>query len=111
MVEQTTPQDTRIAVFAYGICARVAKAAIDEAKEEGIKVGLFRPIVVWPFPAEAVSNFANQVDKIIVAEMNCGQLVLEVERAVKAKAKVSFVGQDDGVLMSPEKILNAIKEK
>jgi 2-oxoglutarate ferredoxin oxidoreductase subunit alpha len=110
MVEQTMPQDARIAVFAYGICARVAKAAVDEAKKQGIKVGLFRPIIVWPFPAETVSKFAHQVDKVIVAEMNCGQLVSEVERAVKGEAKVSFVGQDDGVLMSPEKILGAIKE-
>jgi 2-oxoglutarate ferredoxin oxidoreductase subunit alpha len=111
MVEQRMPQDARIAVFAYGICARVAKAAVDEAKKQGIKVGLFRPIIVWPFPAETISKLANQVDKIIVAEMNCGQLVLEVERAVKGKAKVSFVGQDDGVLMSPDKIIAAIREE
>jgi 2-oxoglutarate ferredoxin oxidoreductase subunit alpha len=111
MVEQRMPQDARIAVFAYGICARVAKAAVDEAKKQGIKVGLFRPIIVWPFPAETISKLANQVDKIIVAEMNCGQLVLEVECAVKGKAKVSFVGQDDGVLMSPDKIIAAIREE
>lgn len=110
-IEQTMMEDARIAVFAYGICARVAKAAVEQARAKGIKAGLFRPITLWPFPAEAVSKVARQVDKVIVSEMNCGQLVLEVERAAKEEAKVSFVGQDDGVLMSPEKILAAIKEE
>jgi len=110
MVEQTMVEDARIAVFAYGICARSAKAAVKAARAKGIKVGLFRPITLWPFPTEAVSKLAQQVDRIVVAEMNCGQLVLEVERASKGEARVSFVGQDDGILMTPEKILATIEE-
>ncbi len=111
MVERMMLEDARIAVFAYGICARVAQAAVEEARRRGIKVGLFRPVTLWPFPEAAVREFAKRVDKVIVAEMNSGQLLLEVERAIKEEGKVSFVGQEDGTLMSPEKILAAIVEE
>jgi len=110
MVEERMLEDARMAVFAYGICARVAQAALEEARRRGIKVGLLRPITLWPFPAAAVQKCAKRVDKVIVAEMNSGQLLLEVERAVKGEAKVSFVGQEDGTLMSSEKILAAMME-
>jgi 2-oxoglutarate ferredoxin oxidoreductase subunit alpha len=110
MIEETMREDADIVVFAYGICARVAQAAAEEARRQGIKVGLFRPITLWPFPAEAIRKVAERVKKIVVAEMNFGQMVQEVERAVKGSARISFVGQNDGVLMGPEKIMSAIKE-
>jgi 2-oxoglutarate/2-oxoacid ferredoxin oxidoreductase subunit alpha len=109
-VEQTMVEDARVVVFAYGICARVAKAAVQEARQQGIRAGLFRPITLWPFPTEAVRQLAKRVKKVIVAEMNYGQLLLEVERAVKGEAEVSFVGQDDGTLMSAGRIRAAITE-
>jgi 2-oxoglutarate/2-oxoacid ferredoxin oxidoreductase subunit alpha len=110
MTEETMLEDADIAVFAYGICARVAKAAVEEARRQGIKVGIFRPITLWPFPEEAVRKLGERVKKIVVAEMNFGQMVHEVERTVKESAHVSFVGQNDGTLMGPERIVAAIKE-
>jgi 2-oxoglutarate ferredoxin oxidoreductase subunit alpha len=110
ILEQIMLKDAIIAVFAYGICARSAISAVKAARAKGIRAGLFRPITIWPFPERAVSKLSQQVDKIVVAEMNCGQLLLEVERASKGEAKISFIGQDDGILIKPDKILAAIED-
>ena len=75
-----------------------------------MKVGLLRPITVWPFPTDVVRQLAEQLKTIIVVEENLGQLVLEVERAAAGKAKVSLVIQYDGQLITPEKILAGIEE-
>ncbi len=110
MVEERMLDDAEIAVFSYGICARVARAAVEEARRQGKKVGLFRPITVWPFPERQVRALSQRVKKIIVAEMNYGQLVREVERVVCERVPVSFVGSNDGMLMASEKVLKAIME-
>jgi 2-oxoglutarate ferredoxin oxidoreductase subunit alpha len=110
MVDQALIEDAKVAVFAYGTCARVARAAIELARKDGIRAGLLRPITLWPFPARSVIELSRRVERIVVAEMNCGQLLLEVERVSAGRAKVSFVGEDDGILMKPEKILAAIEE-
>lgn len=110
MTEQVMVEDAEIVVFAYGICARAAKAAVVAVRREGIRAGLFRPITIWPFPTEAVSRLAKNVKRIIVAEMNFGQLVGEVERANNGKAEVSLITQNEGNLFSAQRIINAIKE-
>lgn len=108
MFEEMMLEDAEMAVFSYGICAGGAKAAVMEARARGIKVGLFRPITIWPFPTEAVSHLAQRVKRILVVELNFGQLVREVERASRGKAEVTFLGDDVGQLISPEQILNEI---
>ena len=109
MNEEMMLEDAQTAVFAYGICARGAKAAVMAARAEGIKVGLLRPITLWPFPAEAVSQLARQVKRILVVEMNYGQLVREVECASRGNTEVTFLGEDVGQLITPEVILSEIR--
>jgi 2-oxoglutarate ferredoxin oxidoreductase subunit alpha len=110
MIEETMLEDAKIAVFAYGITARSAKAAVRAARAQGIKVGLMRPLTVWPFPKEAVAKLTERVDKIVVVELNLGQLVREVECASAGKAKVTLLSQVDGLLITPQKIVDCIKE-
>jgi 2-oxoglutarate ferredoxin oxidoreductase subunit alpha len=110
MIEEMMTEDAEVAVFAYGITARSAKAAVTAARAEGIKAGFLRPITVWPFPTEAVSKLAERVKNILVVELNLGQLVREVERASATKAPITFLSQVDGLLITPQKILDRIKE-
>jgi len=108
MYEEMMVEDAEVAIFSYGICAGAAKAAVMEARARGIKAGLFRPITIWPFPTEAVRKLAERVKRILVVELNFGQLVREVERASGGKAEVTFLGDDVGQLIPPEQILNEI---
>jgi len=108
--EEKWLEDANVAVFAYGTTARTAKDAIIEARKSGVKVGLFRPITLWPFPDREVEKLAEQVDVMIVAEMNLGQMVFEVERCCRGKTKVRGVFQASGEPIAPRKILDAILE-
>jgi 2-oxoglutarate ferredoxin oxidoreductase subunit alpha len=110
IIEKAFLDDAEVAVFAYGICTRSAKAAVKIARAAGMKVGLVRPITVWPFPTETIRRIAEQLRAIIVVEENLGQLVLEVERAAEGKAKIFMVNQYDGQLITPGKILAGIEE-
>jgi 2-oxoglutarate ferredoxin oxidoreductase subunit alpha len=87
-VEEHMLGDAEIVVFAYGIVARAALSAVRKARQQGIKAGLLRPITLWPFPEKHVAKAAENAKAIIVPEMNCGQMVREVERA--AKENTSF---------------------
>jgi 2-oxoglutarate ferredoxin oxidoreductase subunit alpha len=82
-VEEQMLEDAEIVVFAYGIVARAALSAVRKARQQGIKAGLLRPITLWPFPEKHVAKAAKNAKAIIVPEMNCGQMVREVERAAK----------------------------
>jgi 2-oxoglutarate ferredoxin oxidoreductase subunit alpha len=107
-VEEVMLEDADVVVVAYGIVARAALSAVKKAREEGIKAGLLRPITLWPFPEKKVAKIAKQAKKIVVAEMNCGQLVREVERQAKETpvAFLSKLGEDPH---TPMEILEAIK--
>ena len=80
------------------------------ARKEGIKVGSVRPIVVWPFPEEAIRNLAEKVKAIVVVEMNCGQIYYEVERCAAGKADVYLVSHAGGTVHKPEQIYQKILE-
>ncbi|MEM2465721.1 MAG: 2-oxoacid:acceptor oxidoreductase subunit alpha [Candidatus Bathyarchaeia archaeon] len=82
-VEEQMLDDAEIVIFAYGIVARAALSAVRKARQAGMKAGLFRPITLWPFPERHVTKAAEKAKAIIVPEMNCGQMVREVERAAK----------------------------
>ncbi len=103
--------DAEIALVAFGSMGRSAQVAVDLAREQGIKAGLFRPITLWPFPEEKVQKLAEQVDTILVPEMNLGQLILEVERCVHGKANVEGVNKVGGLPIEPPEILEAIKAR
>lgn len=108
--EEYMLDDAEYAIVAYGGTVRAAKGAIEQLRAEGIKVGLFRPVTVWPFPEEAMKAVAKKVKGVIVAEHNYGQLLLEVERVIKNDAPLSFVGKVDGTTLKPEDIAAKVKE-
>jgi 2-oxoglutarate ferredoxin oxidoreductase subunit alpha len=108
-LEKTMLDDAEVVVVAYGIVARAALSAVRKARENGIKAGLLRLITLWPFPAEYVAKVAKQADRIVVPEMNCGQMVREVERAAK-ETPVKFVSKLGEEPHTPMEILEAIKE-
>ena len=101
--------DARVAVVACGIVARSARRAVRLAREKGIAAGLFQPKTIWPFPDEQVAEIAARVDRIIVPEMNMGQLVGEVERAARGKCEVVGHSRVDGEPITPEEILELVK--
>jgi 2-oxoglutarate ferredoxin oxidoreductase subunit alpha len=107
-VEEVMVEDANVVVVAYGIVARAALSAVRKARAEGIKAGLLRLITLWPFPEKNVAKIAKQAKTIVVAEMNCGQLVREVERSAKETPVVflSKLGEDPH---TPMEILEAIR--
>jgi 2-oxoglutarate ferredoxin oxidoreductase subunit alpha len=107
-VEETTLEDADVVVVAYGIVARAALSAVRKAREMGIKAGLLRPITLWPFPEKHVAKIAKQANKIIVPEMNCGQMVREVERFAK-QTPVVFLSKLGEEPHTPMEILEAIR--
>jgi 2-oxoglutarate ferredoxin oxidoreductase subunit alpha len=100
--------DAEIVVVAYGIVARAALSAVRKARENGIKAGLLRLITLWPFPTEYVGKIAKRTHGIVVPEMNCGQMVREVERAAK-ETPVTFLSKLGEEPHTPMEILEAIK--
>ncbi len=111
-IESHQMDDAKIAIFAAGITARSAKAAIAMARAEGIKVGLLRPLTIWPFPDEAVRKMLRDVDTVIVPELNQGQLINEIRRLTKDKSESDVVSirKVTGDLITPNEILRKIKE-
>jgi len=102
--------DAKIAIFAYGGVARSARRAVKECREAGIRVGLFEPVTIWPFPAEAVLDVAGGVKAFVVAEMNLGQMAREVELASKCQTEIHRVNRVDGDPITPKQIIDKIKE-
>ncbi len=102
--------DAEIAIFAYGTNAAAARVAVDEARSSGIKVGMFRAITLWPFPEKQVAELGKTFDKLIVTEINLGQMLYEVDRAVKNNAEIHTVLQAAGIPIRPQQILDKIKE-
>jgi 2-oxoglutarate ferredoxin oxidoreductase subunit alpha len=109
-VETFMMDDADIAIFAYGIVGRSAREAVDRARADGIRAGLIRPLTLWPFPHAEVAEAAHQVDTIIVAEMNLGQLIGEVERAAGGQAEIVGHLRADGEPMTPT-VLGALLAK
>jgi 2-oxoglutarate ferredoxin oxidoreductase subunit alpha len=102
--------DADVALFAYGSTSRSARWAVRRAREEGIRVGLFRPIVLWPFPQKGVHSLAQKVRYIIVPEMNLGQMAHEVEWASRGSTEVVKINRIDGEPVRPLDILDKIRE-
>jgi len=103
-------ENAEILVFAYGSSARAAKGAIEQARKKGLSVGLMRPRIIWPFPRREIEEIAARFKHVIVPELNQGQIVGEVERAVAGKAQVHFMSRIDGEMFSPKQILEKIEE-
>lgn len=97
-------EDADIVVVAYGITARAAQHAVSEAREKGIKAGLFRPITLWPFPERGLRTAVGAAAHVLVPEMNAGQLVLEIERLCAGRATVSGLNRLNGEPIRPQDI-------
>lgn len=100
--------DAETVVVAFGVSARAARRAVRVARERGERVGLFRPRTLWPFPDREIAALAGRVRTIVVAEMNLGQIVREVERAVAGRVPVVGRFRTDGQPMAPDDVLGAL---
>lgn len=107
-VEEYRMDDAEVVMMAYGVTSRICKKVVDLGREKGVKMGLIRPITVWPFPTERLSELANddKVKMFVTAEMNAGQMVEDVRLAVDGRKPVYFTGRMGGILPTPEEILD-----
>ncbi len=102
-------EDAEIAVISFGVAGRVALSAVKDAREEGIKVGLFRPITLAPFPKKEIAELSKRVKRILVVEMNTGQMLEDVKQAVSERVPIEFYGRIGGVTPFPDEILDEIR--
>ena len=100
----TTLEDADILLVGYGITSRILRSAVEAARAEGQRVGLFRPITLWPFPSEALGKAAADVRKVLVVELSNGQMVEDVRLALNGKVPVKFYGRTGGNVPSVEEI-------
>ena len=103
--------DAEYMIVAFGSAARIAEKAIEMARAEGIKVGLFRPITLWPFPTNEIAAAAAKVKGVLVAEINAGQMIDDVRLAVNGKVPVEHYGRLGGIVPEPEEMVKVLKEK
>ena len=108
MYEEYLMEDAEVCVTAFGIASRVAKNAIDEARKQGVKVGLIRPITLWPFPTKVFEKYADKVKGFISVELSMGQMIEDVRLAVNGKAPVTLCNRSGGMIPSPEQVLESI---
>ena len=101
-------EDARLVVVAYGTAARIARGAIRRARAEGIRVGLFRPKTLWPFPSAALRELADQIPNLLVYEFSAGQMVDDVRLAVRENTRVDFAGRLGGVVPAPDAVARRI---
>ncbi len=107
--EEFMTEDAEIVVVAFGASSRVARSAIKAAREEGIKVGMIRPITVWPFPDKAIEKVVPTAKKFLCVEMNMGQMVDDVRLVVNGRKPVEFFGRTGGVIPTPAEVLDQIR--
>lgn len=98
-------------IVAFGSLARICLKAQEMAREEGIKVGILRPITLWPFPSEIIAEYAKKVKGIISIELNAGQMVEDIRLAVNGAIEVKFYGRLGGIVPTPDEILDVIKKE
>jgi 2-oxoglutarate ferredoxin oxidoreductase subunit alpha len=101
-------EDAELIVVAFGIAARIAKGAIKNARAEGMRVGMLRPITLWPFPTDIVQELVKKTKHFLVFEMNMGQMLEDVQLALEGKGKVFFYGRPGGVIPTPSEVLRVI---
>ena len=110
MYESFMMEDAEYCVVAFGIAARISKNAVVAARKKGIKVGLIRPITLWPFPTEVIAKAAEQVKGFVCAELSMGQMIEDVRLASGCKKPVLLCNRTGGMIMSPEEVLAKIDE-
>ena len=104
-------EDADYMIVSFGSAARISEKAIELAREEGIKVGLFRPITLWPFPTKQIAEAAKGKKGVLVAEINAGQMVEDVRLSINGALPVEYFGRLGGIVPDPEEIVQALKNK
>jgi 3-methyl-2-oxobutanoate dehydrogenase (ferredoxin) len=104
-------EDAELVIVSFGSASRIAEKAIELAREDGLKVGLFRPITLWPFPLTQLQEVAKGKKGMLVVEINAGQMIDDVRLAVNGKEQVEHFGRLGGIVPEPEEIVKALKEK
>lgn len=107
--ESIAVEDADILLVAFGLASRICQKALQLARERGLRVGLLRPITLYPFPVEAIAAIASRVGAVLDVEMNAGQMVEDVRLAVEGRCPVHFKGRMGGMIPSPEDVLQAIE--
>jgi 2-oxoglutarate ferredoxin oxidoreductase subunit alpha len=108
--EESDTEDADIVIAAHGTVARIAKSVVRMARTEGIQLGLFRPITLWPFPYEPLRALSDRVDTVLTVEMSAGQMWEDVRLAVAERAATPFYGELGGVVPTPRGILNEVRK-
>ncbi len=109
MYEEYMVDDAEIVVAAFGIAARVSRSAVNEARKQGIKVGMIRPITLWPFPKAPFAKAADHAKAFISVELSMGQMIEDVRLATECRVPVTLCNRAGGMIPSPEQVLEAIK--
>ena len=109
MYEEYMMEDAEYCVVAFGIASRVSKNAVNAARAKGIKVGLIRPITLWPFPTAPFKKYKRQIKQYISAELNMGQMIEDIRLATECSAPVTLCNRTGGMIISPEQVLESIE--
>lgn len=109
--EEIMCDDAEYLLVAFGSSARICQKAVEIAREQGIKLGLLRPITLWPFPKKALAAYADKVKAMLSVELNAGQMVEDVRLAVNGKVPVEHYGRLGGIVYTPDEIVEAVKNK
>lgn len=108
--EKIDCEDAEYLIVAFGSCARIAQKAIEHAREKGVKVGLFRPITLWPFPSKPLYERSKKLKGILVVELNSGQMIEDVNLAVKCSLPVEHFGRLGGIVPDPDEVVEALEK-
>jgi 2-oxoglutarate ferredoxin oxidoreductase subunit alpha len=108
LFDEYMTDDCDVLLVAYGTSARIARGAVDMARKDGRKVGLLRPITLWPYPSDAIAKYSKTVKKIITIELSAGQMVEDVRLAANGRCPVEFVGRTGGGIPSEKSILEQL---
>ena len=103
-------EDCDILLCAFGATARVVKSAVNDARAQGIKAGLFRPKTLWPFPVKEINEAAKSAKKLLSVEMSMGQMIDDIKLAINCSKPVEFYGRTGGVIPTPAEVLAEIKK-
>lgn len=106
--EETFLKDAKIVMVAYGVSARICSSAVQKARQQGLKVGLLRPITLWPFPETVIKRLSQRVKSFLVVELSTGQMIEDVKLAVNGKVPVSFLGKPGGGVFNPDEIVKEL---
>ena len=111
MYEEIMTGDAEYLFVAFGLSARICQKATDIARAKGIKVGLFRPITLFPFPTAQIAATGSRVKGILVVEMNAGQMIEDVRLSLGCKVNIEHFGRFGGIIPSPDEVVKALEQK